>query len=235
MSRFLSGIAFKNGDIHYNPITDSHEDLIQEKELDDRVTIPNCNRNWVRFEYTSETLSDLSTYVLEICEEEIPIWVDSKFQYDLVEKLKLIISSIILCDVNKKFIIGGCWILTGNTLVNRCVCARVVLMDKNSKINNLDENSEVNIMSGYSKIVNMKRNSKIRHMMEFSEFFNMYSNSNIYSMWDNSKGEAMYENSKICRMRDSSRVTSMYDNSKVYGIFEDAKILKNRTKQKDEA
>jgi len=86
LCQFFSGLAFKNGDIHYNSMTDSHEDLISEKELDDDADLSSIKRNWIRFEYTSNTLQDIKTYKLRIDEEFTPPWCDKKYQKNLAQK-----------------------------------------------------------------------------------------------------------------------------------------------------
>ena len=121
MCQFFSGLAFKNGDIHYNSMTDSHEDLISEKELDDDADLSSIKRNWIRFEYTSNTLQDIKTYKLRIDEEFTPPWCDKKYQKNLIEKLKPIINKMILCDVEKKILVGGCWILTGGSIIKKII------------------------------------------------------------------------------------------------------------------
>src|SRR3990167_4548099 len=215
MCQFFSGLAFKNGDIHYNPMTDSHEYLIEERELDDKVDISSVNRNWVRFEYTSDKLSDLKTYKLKIDESSTPGWCDKEYKDNLVEKLRVIVKSMILCDVEKKILIGGCWILTGGSIIDKTVSARIILMDKTSKVGEMCETSQVGVMRGTSKVGVMWETSKVGVMCETSQVGVMRGTSKVVVMCGTSQVGVMWETSKVGVMCETSKVGEMLGTSQV--------------------
>lgn len=179
MCQFFSGIALKNGDIYYNPMTDSHEDLILENGLNDKSELNSVSRNWVRFEYTSDTLSDLSTYKLIIDENSVPGWCDDDFKSNLINKVNSIIKSMILCDVKNEILVGGCWILTGKSIIEKCVSARIILMDKISKVGEMFGNSSVGEMRESSKVGVMWESSNVGVMRGRSSVGEMRGSSSV--------------------------------------------------------
>ena len=220
MCQFFSGIAFRNGDIHYNPMTDSHEDLIFEKGLNDNAELNSVSRNWVRFEYTSEKLSDLSTYKLRIDESSVPSWCDDDFKNDLINKVIPIIKSMILCDVEKKILIGGCWILTGGSIIDRCVSSRIILMDKSSKVGEMWGSSNVGEMWESSKVGVMRGSSKVGVMRESSK---------VDEMWGSSNVGVMRGSSKIIKVENKN--TNQLLKEKVSQLEQDLNDAKNKIEQ----
>ena len=122
MCRFLSGIAFKNGDVKTSDATDRHEYLIMDADLKD----DGGKRNWVRVEYTSDNLTDLSTYKLIIDDDEISEWVTDNLKDMWTRKLHNRVKRMILVGVNKNILLGGKWILGENVIINTLIGCLIV-------------------------------------------------------------------------------------------------------------
>ena len=225
MCQFFSGIAFKNGDFHYNPMTDSHEHLIEEVDLKD---MGSNMRNWVRFEYTADDLTNIDKYNLKIDELSAPDWCDSDWQKKLVERIKPIVVAMILIDVEKKILIGGCWILGKGSIIKRIVNARIILME-NSTISKMLGTSKVSAMWGTSTVSEMFDNSKVSAMRGNSKVSAMWGNSTVSEMWGNSTVSEMFENSKVSAMRGNSTVSKMRDNSKVSEMWGNSTVSEMHT------
>jgi hypothetical protein len=211
MCQFFSGIAFKNGDVHYNPMTDNHEDLIDELELKD---LNSGMRPWVRFEYTADDLTEIKDYKLRIDEQDPPEWCDKEFQSALEEKARSIVSPMILSKVEKKILVGGCWVLAGGSIIDRVVNVRIILM-KSAKVGVMWGSSNVGEMWGSSNVGVMRESSNVGVMRGSSNVGEMWGSSNVGVMWGSSKVSVMWESSKVGEMWGSSNVGVMREISKV--------------------
>ena len=227
MCRFLSSIAFKNGDIHHNPMTDSHEDLIDELGLKD---ISLSTRNWVRFEYAADDLADIKKYKINIDESVKPSWCDKEYVGNLEDKAKEIVKVIILKNVEKKILVGGCWILTGGSIIDRVVNVRIILMGS-SKVGVMRESSNVGEMRGSSKVGVMMGSSKVGEMMGSSNVGEMWGSSNVGVMMGSSNVGVMRGSSNVGEMMGSSNVGVMMESSNVGVMRESSNVNKdNRIK-----
>ena len=241
MCKFFSGIAFKNGDIYYNPMTDSHEDLVAEKELDDTVVLSSVKRNWVRFEYTSDNLADLKTYMLKIDESSSPTWCDKEFLENLEDKSKNIVKAMILHKVEKKILVGGCWLLTGGSIIDKVVNVRIILLESSSvkqmrgsssvkqmwgssSVNEMWESSSVNEMRESSSVNEMRESSSVNEMRESSSVNEMLGSSSVNEMRESSSVKQMWGSSSVKQMRGSSSVNEMWGSSSVNEMRESSSV-----------
>src|SRR3990167_5932918 len=236
MCKFFSGIAFKNGDIYYNPMTDSHEDLVAEKELDDTVVLSSVKRNWVRFEYTSDNLADLKTYMLKIDESSSPTWCDKEFLENLEDKSKNIVKAMILHKVEKKILVGGCWLLTGGSIIDKVVNVRIILLEsssvkqmwESSSVKQMWGSSSVNEMWGSSSVNQMRGSSSVNEMLESSSVNEMLESSSVNEMLGSSSVNEMLGSSSVKQMRGSSSVNEMWGSSSVNEMWERSSVKQMR-------
>ena len=177
MCKFFSAIVTKNDEVYYDKFNHSHEDIIDLFELKEGKQ----GQNFVRIEYCPENqsdLADMSKYQLNIDEPSIPEWFTETVKEHVINKLNAVIKPMILIDVKKKILIGDCYILAGNTKIEKVI---------NCVIYSMYDNSSVISMSGNSSVINMSGNSSVTYMSGNSSVTNMYDNSSVTNMYDNSK------------------------------------------------
>jgi uncharacterized protein (DUF1330 family) len=191
MCQWKSAIVTRQGDVLHHWNVDSHEDLVDLFELKDK------NDYFVRVEFTPKDgkYSDASAYVLRVDEESTPAWFED-FRESATEKLRAIVSRAIISG-NKKIIVEGEWILSGDFVVERLRGGRVVQM------------------SGSSQVVRMYDSSQVREMSGSSQVVEMYDSSQVVQMSDSSQVVRMYDSSRVVRMSGSSQVVRMFDSSQV--------------------
>jgi len=123
-------VAEKNLEIYHNPYTDSHDALITYFGFkDDKI-----QNKWVRVEFVPQDnkYTEVDSYILKCEDSKTPDWF-TKNQEKIRTKLQKIIKAMIITD-ERKILLGGCYILSGNakiTLVNQC---RIARMEGNSTI-----------------------------------------------------------------------------------------------------
>ena len=186
MCKFFSAIVTKNEEVYYDKFNHSHEDIIDLFDLKEGKQ----GQNFVRIEYCPENqsdLADMSKYQLNIDEPSIPEWFTETVKEHVINKLNAVIKPMILIDVKKKILSGDCYILAGNTKIEKVINCVIYSMSDNSSVIHMSGNSSVNQMSGNSSVINMYGNSSVTYMYDNSSVTYMYDNSTVISMYDNSK------------------------------------------------
>ena len=144
MCQFKSVIVLRNGDILHDDYTDSHEELIGAYGLNDSGE-PSINR-FVRVEFRPEENKDydkVSKYKLFVDESETPQWFEEHRQ-SVIDKLTSMINRMILKDVKRKYLLSGCYILSGNTVIDKIINSRVFFMYGTSQVGEMNETSHLN-------------------------------------------------------------------------------------------
>ena len=154
MCKFKSAIVLRNGDILHNPYTDSHEDLIRLRKLDDSSQFIN---RFVRVEFSppdNSTLTDVSTYVLKVDEYSTPDWFNDIWD-GVIERLRDIVRQMIV-DHDEDVIIGRAVIL-GKINVNKLINCLVV----NAGYAMIQDAGSATIRHAGSATIINKQNAKI--------------------------------------------------------------------------
>lgn len=134
MCETFSGIVLRNGDLHVNPMTDSHEDLLAELGLleADRRTGAEFLSSFVRVEFIPDRTpeheglwTDVDRYCLHIDEAQIPVWFTDEMQETVAEKFRSIVRRMIV-DQDQAVLIGRCVILRGPVRVGKILRCRVI-------------------------------------------------------------------------------------------------------------
>ena len=231
MCEFYSAILKQNGDILHNPFTISHEDLIDEFNLDDTK----LSGSFVRVEFVPKdnNFSDIDNYQLNVDESEIPDWYES-VKEKAYRKLRLIVKNMIITG-ERNIIIGKAVILKDakisklkNALVYYMENSQVNEMWGNSQVNEMRENSQVNEMRENSQVNVMWENSQVNVMRENSQVNVMRENSQVNEMWGNSQVNVMRENSQVNKMWGNSQVNVMWENSQVNVMRENSQVNEMR-------
>ena len=148
MCKFLSAIVKRDGKVVYHPVTDSHEDLVAFCGLSDKGL-----DYFVRVEYTSDNLHDLSTYKLRVDEESTPEWFEDHREMVvkyLSDKLKGM-----LITGRREILLGGVWIIDGGE-VGMLKGGRVVIL-RNSTVREVLAGGTVQKVWAGGKIVDDRR------------------------------------------------------------------------------
>ena len=233
MCNFLSGLVLKNGDIITDPEhTDSHEDLIEARGLNDNNT---HIQQFARFEFVPKSVKDtgdVGTYKFSIDEDVCPAWFDEDMEANVVERLKDRISHMIITD-SRKLLLGGCWIFAGEAKIRSVKNARIASMHDSSRIEYMHGSSRIDRMYGSSRIDRMYGSSRIEYMHGSSRIDDMYGSSRIDRMYGSSRIDRMYGSSRIEYMHGSSRIDDMYGSSRIDRMHDSSRIVNDYRNKSD--
>ena len=180
MCKPISCIVTRDGDIKYNLWTHSHEDLIRIFKLNDTAT-PRGEPRFARIEFCPDNtldMGDLSKYKLTIDEERCPEWFDDKMKEKVTDRMKLIVSEIIISG-DADILCGGVYILAKGAKISCLKNAMVLVMCESSKVGVMRENSKVGVMRESSKVGVMRESSNVGVMRESSKVGVMRESSNV--------------------------------------------------------
>ena len=162
MCEFKSAIVMANGDLLHNPWTDSHEDLVRLFKPNDTATTRDEPR-FARVEFKPDEptdLADISKYKLNIDELRKPEWFDAAMEAKTIEKLKLMVSGMIITGA-VDLICGGVFILGKGAKVSSAKAVKIVAMLADSKVGEMWGSSNVGVMRESSKVGEMRGSSKV--------------------------------------------------------------------------
>lgn len=134
MCDMFSALVMKNGDLVFYPeVTDSHEDLVHLKNVNDSYLDP----AFLRIEYSPDMYkgnwADINSYVLLHTAYEIPEWWTDELRDRTIERLRDRISRLIVHE-NRDVILGGACILAKDVHVERIVGSRILYADQGSLV-----------------------------------------------------------------------------------------------------
>ena len=167
MCQFLSAIVTKNN-FYYDALNDSHEQLIEKYNLNDRTTMP----DFVRVEITPQdgdiTNTNLENWGLRVDQDYVPDWFCEK-EVEVLAKNKLqeVFFKYYILDTEMELLEDRKIKVLKNTKIN---------LVKNSQVNEMRENSQVNVMRENSQVNEMWENSQVNEMWENSLSINRLTN-----------------------------------------------------------
>ena len=160
----------KNGDLLHNPWTDSHEDLVRLFKLNDKPAT-NGEPRFARVEFNPDdtrTADKIDSYKLTIDESRTPAWFDDAMKKSVTDKLRLIVSEMIIKG-DADLLCGGAYILAKGAKISCVKNARILVMCESSNVGEMWESSKVGVMWGSSKVGEMCESSKVGVMRESSK------------------------------------------------------------------
>ena len=201
MCKFYSAILTKNGDLFHNPFTTSHEDIIDEFNLND-----NMRDNFIRLEFVPKRkMFEIDFYELKVDESITPEWFDENMKEIIINRLKNIIKSLIISD-DVKLLNGRCAILVGSSNLRKVKNSIIYSMWENSKVGELRENSEVGVLRENSEVGVLRENSKVGELRENSKVGVLRENSKVGVLWENSEVGELWENSEVGELWENSEI-----------------------------
>jgi hypothetical protein len=222
MCQFFSAVLTKNGDLLYNLVLNSHEEIIELFKIKD-TQAAFFGQNFVRLEFVPDLTKNLSkpeAWTLKLDERETPEWYDpDKAQ----EKCWDVISGIVVSD-ERETLTTGHYILTENAVVKKVINSHILFMNGRSKVEILLDHGRVGEMWYSSKIGEMYDSSKVGEMWYSSKVGVMYDSSKVERMYDSSEVERMYDSSKVERMNGFSEVGGMNGFSEVGGMWGSSEV-----------
>ena len=144
MCNFLSAIGFKSGAVFTSEYTDRHDLLVKTHGLHE-TPAPRDN-GWVKLEYTSDTLTDISTYKLTIDETDVPSWVTDEIREKWERKMHAIVKRSILLTGEIPCLLGGKYVLGGDVRIEEAHGVWIVAMYGSSQVGKMHNSSQVGTM-----------------------------------------------------------------------------------------
>ena len=168
MCKFFSAIIMRDGTMICDPEhTDSHEDLIDANNLHDGGTALYQER-FARIEFTPPEdhakIEDLTAWKFRVDEDAKPSWLDEK---DARERCEARVSRMFFRG-EAKILLGGCWILVGNSKVVKICGSKIKIMYGTSSVGTMCGTSSVGTMWGTSSVGEMRETSSVGTMRETS-------------------------------------------------------------------
>jgi hypothetical protein len=232
MCKFKSAIYHQNLGLLHDDYTDSHEDLVNFYNLDDKTNL----HKFVRLEYSPDLNKDycnINKYTLKVDEGFIPIWFTDDLRMECEHQLKFLVEKCILKDKKIECLLSGVYILCGETFVNYTRHCRIFQMQGTSTIgamqgssivDMMQDSSKVTEMCGSSKIIEMRNNSIVSMIQDSSTIVTMRESATVGKMWDSSRIGVMLGGSTVGEMRGSSKVSVMQDDSKISEMWENSTV-----------
>ena len=209
MCVFFSCIVTKDGTVLFDPMSDSHEDIIdQNKEkfdLRDDTVDPDKLR-FARVEITppdGDVFRPVKDWNFNIDQRIKPTWWCDEYKKQTLKTLKRFLKGALLLGKELEELSGDgrywvrdCKLLTvkGDVLIVRC---------ENSQVGTLCENSQVGELWGNSQVGELRGNSQVG------------------TLWGNSQVGTLRENSQVGTLRGNSRIEVFSDDAK-FNVKENA-------------
>lgn len=212
MKNFYKILIKNDGTIIHDIFATSHSDLVA-KYL---TPIDIKENNFFRAVYCPKDgyrLDDVDNYILINSEMYFPEWFVGELMDNVMIILKTIISSMIIKN-RKKLLLHEGVILTNTAVIDEVKHCVIFGMYDNTKINVIDQTSEVRIMTDDAVIKEMRDGSKILEMYGFSF---------VEKMKDYSKIVKMYGQARIGEMHNYSRISVLKGDANIEEMHEDAK------------
>jgi len=212
MNKFYLVLIKKDGTIVHDIFATCHNNLVAKY-----LTCAEVKDNDYFFAIFSPKkdcrLDDVNNYTLINSGMYYPDWFTGKFKLKIFKDLKDIINSMIVKS-RKKLLLHEGIILSNKIIINEVKHCVIFGMYDESRINILDETSEIKIMTDDAFVNEMRDGSKITEMYGYAKVKKMTNYSKIIKMYGQAKVEKMYDHSKIGVLKGDANITEMHEKSK---------------------
>ena len=201
MCNFFSCIVTKNGDVLFDPISDSHEIIISNNAknyvLSDDTADP-AELKFARVEIlppNGDVFQPVDKWFFTIDQRITPAWWSEFHKKQAYDCLNTFLDSVLLKDKKiQELSTGRYWV-------------------KDCQIAELKGNVLIVKMLGSSQVGIMRGSSQIREMWGSSQVGEMWGSSQVGIMRKSSQVGVMWGSSRICEMLGSSQVREMWEAS----------------------
>lgn len=209
MEKFYLVIIKNDGTVVHDIFATTHRDL------KDKYLTPDDIKNKLYFKamYSPKRgyrLDDFENYDLIIADTYIPTWFHGDLAEDVMKKLELIISAMVIKG-RKKLLLHEGVILSNNTVIDVAKHCIIFAMYDKSKIIKLDCTSEIRYMRDDTMVEQMRDGCKINEMHGNSKVLEMHDYSKIMRMFGQSKVGTMLDNSRIAMLKGDANIMNMTD------------------------
>ena len=161
MCNFLSGIVLKNGDLLWNPYTDSHEDLVVINNLRDKR-----GDEFARVEFSPPDLSQMDkpdTYKLKLDQERTPDWWTAKLAEKISDNMRGIVRRMIISG-DATMLCGGAYILTSGAKISTIKHARLLVIMGSAKVDYISGSAQVTNIYGSAQVDYISGSAKVDYI-----------------------------------------------------------------------
>lgn len=207
----------KNGDILWNPYTDSHEDIITLNNLRDTKEGNFCR---VEFVPPYEKYDQIDTYEFKLDQPSRPSWFTSSKERSACSKLRTIVRRMLVTG-HHNLLSGGSYILCEDAAIGVTQSCRIIAMLGKSLIGNARAGTFVSKMFDHSKITDLSGNAWVT---------DMDGKSSIDRAGDNSIIQAVGPFAHVASLFGFAHINELY--GYVFDMCNDALIKHMRGKAK---
>ena len=230
MCNFFSCIVTENGDVLFDPISNSHEIIISNNaknfDLSDDTADP-AELKFARVEIlppNDDVFQPVDKWDFTIDQRIIPAWWSEFHKKQAYDCLNTFLDSVLLKDKKiQELSTGRYWVkdcqiaeLKGNVLI--------VKMLGSSQVGEMRDSSQIREMWGSSQVDMMWDSSQVGEMWESSWVGMMRKSSQVGEMRESSQVGVMWESSQVGEMLGSSQVDMMWDSSQVGEMWESSQV-----------
>jgi len=131
MCNFLSAIASRSGQVYCNPMSDSHNDIIEGFNLCDGK-----NQQFTPVEFLPGDRLDLESYQFKF-DAERPDWADDDWVESIAEKLRQIVGAMTL-TTPQTVLFGGAYIFGPGSSAKKLINCRVIAISPKADLSGAD-------------------------------------------------------------------------------------------------
>ena len=211
MEKFYLVLIKKDGTIVHDIFATSHKDLINKYLSNDEIK----GEQFFMAQYCPKDghrLDDVKNYVLINSGMFYPNWFTGEFKEQVMADLSAIISDMVVRG-RKKLLLHEGVILSKMTVVDEAKHCVIFGMYDESRIDILDEASEVVMMTDDAMIQEMRDGSKVTEMYGWSKVRQMREYSKIVKMYGQAKVGEMHDHSRISMLKGDANIMEMKDES----------------------
>jgi hypothetical protein len=200
LCKLASAIVSRAGEIYFEPITDSHSDLIAHFGLKEGKT----GQNFVRVEFTPEDekiVHDPATYSLRVDEKSTPAWFDAEMSEKVSSYLNHQIARMIVTD-DREILLGGVWIVSGKSKIVAAKACRIIGVSGSASIESVYGSASIESVSGSASIEYVSGSASIE---------SVYGSASIESVYGSASIESVYGSASIKSVSGSASIVKIGD------------------------
>ncbi len=233
MCEFLSGVVTKDGTIWTSPVNDAHEDIIAANSINELFA---SKVNIVRVEYTSKTLADIDTYALKIDQDEIPDWFDDAMRERIADTMRGMVSRMIIKDGTHACLLGGKWVIAGDSVVIKKIVKGNVLLLNSGKIE-LMAGGQVNTVGAGGQVNEVWDGGQVNTVWDGGQVNTVWAGGQVNTVWDGGQvnevragGQVntVWAGGQVNEVWDGGQVNTVRAGGQVNTVWDGGKILDDR-------
>jgi hypothetical protein len=207
MEKFYHILIKQDGSIIHDTFATNHKDL----ELKWLSPKERQKKNYFKAYFSpkeNHKLIDVNNYELINAEIYYPDWFTDLMREETIEKLKAIISGMII-RTRKPLLLHEGAILANGAVIDEVKHSIIFGMYEKAKIKTLDESSDVRDMTDETSIDVMRDGTRVLNMWGFAKIYNMKEYSKVMKMYGQAKIGVMEDHSRIVTLKGDASIKEM--------------------------